>query len=404
MVTGQATSAREYPFARTSPLEPPPGLAEARDAEPVVKVRLWDGSSAWLVTRYADVRQTLIDPNISSDTTRPGFPQATATAVQFRRGQRVFVRMDAPKHDAHRLMLTADFTVRHVREYRPYLDAMIDDLFSAMEAKRAAGAAVDLVRDFALIVPSRVITRILDLPPEDSEFFLDRVKTSMSLDSTPEQTARSGADTLAYFARVVEERGTGNGQDLISRLVRERVHTGQLTSEELQHILHLILVGGFDTTANMIALGTLLFLRNPAQVALLRQRPDLVPNAVEEMLRYLSVAHHVAYRQARADTVIGGHPVADGDSVIAPLIAANHDPAMFAEPERFDITRDARGHVAFGYGIHQCLGQALARVELQAVFARLFDRFPRLSLAVPVETLRFRNSIIYGIEELPVTF
>jgi cytochrome P450 len=404
MIASQATSAREYPFARASPLEPPPGLAEARDAEPVAQVRLWDGSAAWLVTRYADVRQTLIDPKVSSDTTRPGFPQATATAVQFRRGQRVFVRMDAPKHDAHRLMLTADFTVRHVREYRPYLDAMIDDLFSAIEAKQAAGTKVDLVRDFALIVPSRVITRILDLPPEDSEFFLDRVKTSMSLDSTPDQTARSGADTLAYFARVIEERGTGNGQDLISRLVRERVQTGQLTSDELQHILHLILVGGFDTTANMIALGTLVFLCNPAQIALLRQRPDLVPNAVEELLRYLSVAHHVAYRQAKADTVIGGQAVAEGDSVIAPLIAANHDPAMFAEPERFDITRDARGHVAFGYGIHQCLGQALARVELQAVFARLFDRFPHLSLAVPFESLRFRNSIIYGVEELPVTF
>ena len=404
MMAGQATSAREYPFARTSPLEPPPELAEVRDAEPVGKVRLWDGSSAWLVTRYADVRQALIDPKISSDTARPGFPQASATAVQFRKGQRVFVRMDAPKHDVHRLMLTADFTVRHVREYRPYLDAMIDDLFSAMEAKQAAGAAVDLVQDFALVVPSRVITRILDLPPEDSEFFLDRVKTSMSLDSTPEQTVRSGADTLAYFARVIEERGTGDGQDLISRLVRDRVNTGQLSSEELQHILHLVLVGGFDTTANMIALGTLVFLQNPAQVALLRQRPDLVQGAVEELLRYLSVAHHVAYRQAKEDTVVGGQPVADGDSLIAPLIAANHDPAMFAEPGRFDITRDARGHVAFGYGIHQCLGQALARVELQAVFAKIFDRFPRLGLAVPFESLRFRNSIIYGVEELPVTF
>jgi cytochrome P450 len=165
-----------------------------------------------------------------------------------------------------------------------------------------------------------------------------------------------------------------------------------------------VLVGGFDTTANMIALGTLLFLQNPAQVALLRQRPDLVQGAVEELLRYLSVAHHVAYRQAKEDTVVGGQPVADGDSLIAPLIAANHDPEMFAEPGRFDITRDARGHVAFGYGIHQCLGQALARVELQAVFAKIFDRFPRLGLAVPFESLRFRNSIIYGVEELPVTF
>lgn len=402
MSAEQVTTLRAYPFTRTSPVEPPPELAEVRRAEPVAKVRLWDGSTAWLATRYEDVRHTLLDPRISSDTTRPGFPQASATAVEFRKGQRVFVRMDAPKHDEHRLMLTADFTVKHVREYRPYLDEMIDELFGAMEAKQAHGGTVDLVEDFALIVPSRVITRILDLPSEDSEFFLDRVKTSMSLDSTPEQAAQSGVDTLAYFARMIEQRHTGGGQDLISRLVRDRVVTGQLTSEELQHILHLVLVGGFDTTANMIALGTLVFLQHPDQIALLHERPDLVPNAVEELLRYLSVAHHVAYRQAKADMRIGDQPVADGDSVIAPLIAANHDPEVFADPERFDITRDARGHVAFGYGIHQCLGQGLARVELQAVFAKLFERFPDLALAGSLDTLRFRNSIIYGVEQLPV--
>jgi cytochrome P450 len=402
MTAEPTTTWRTYPFNRTSPVEPPPELAEVRRAEPVAKVRLWDGSTAWLATRYEDVQHTLMDPKISSDTTRPGFPQASATAVEFRKGQRVFVRMDAPKHDEHRRMLTADFTVKHVREYRPYLDQMIDELFDAMEAKQAAGGVVDLVEDFALIVPSRVITRILDLPSEDSAFFLDRVKTSMSLDSTPEQAAQSGADTLAYFARMIKERSSGDGQDLISRLVRNRVVTGQLTSEELQHILHLVLVGGFDTTANMIALGTLVFLQNPEQVALLHERPDLLPNAVEELLRYLSVAHHVAYRQAKEDTRIGGQPVAGGDSVIAPLIAANHDPEAFPDPERFDITRDARGHVAFGYGIHQCLGQALARVELQAVFCKLFERFPGLELAVPTGTLRFRNSIIYGVEALPV--
>jgi cytochrome P450 len=403
MTADQVTTWRAYPFTRTSPVEPAPELAEVRRAEPVAKVRLWDGSTAWLVTRYEDVRHALMDPKISSDTTRPGFPQASATAVEFRKGQRVFVRMDAPKHDKHRLMLTADFTVKHVREYRPYLDEMIDELFDAMAAKQAAGGTVDMVEDFALIVPSRVITRILDLPSEDSAFFLDRVKTSMSLDSTPEQAAQSGADTLAYFARMIDERSAGDGQDLISRLVRDRVITGQLTSEELQHILHLVLVGGFDTTANMIALGTLVFLQNPGQIALLRERQDLVPNAVEELLRYLSVAHHVAYRQAKEDTRIGGQPVAGGDSVIAPLIAANHDPEAFPDPERFDITRDARGHVAFGYGIHQCLGQALARVELQAVFCKLFERFPGLALAAPADTLRFRNSIIYGVEALPVT-
>jgi cytochrome P450 len=397
--TKQDIAIRSYPFTRESPLSPPVELAEVRETEPVSRVELWDGTTAWLATRYEDVRKVLADPEISSDTTRPGFPQASETAVEFRKGQRVFVRMDAPKHDVHRLMLTADFTVRHVREYRPYLDDMIDELFDEMEQ---AGSPVDLVDAFALVVPSRVITRILDLPPEHSEFFLDRVKTSMSLDSTPNETAQSGRDTLDYFARVISERADGDGEDLISRLVRERVATGQLTSEELQHMLHLILVGGFDTTANMIALGTLLFLQNPDQIELLRRSPDLLPNAVEELLRYLTVAHHVAYRQAKGTTEIAGRKVVVGEAVVAPLMAANHDPEAFQSPERFDIARDARGHIAFGYGIHQCLGQALARVELQAVFGKLFDRFPHLALATDPASLRFRNSIIYGVEELPV--
>jgi cytochrome P450 len=401
MVSTQDAALKHYPFARTYPLLPPPEFAAVREDEPISQVSLWDGSTAWLATRYEDVRSLLVNPAITSDTLRPGFPQASATAAQFRSGQRVFVRMDSPKHDEHRLMLTADFMVKRVRAYRPYLDQMIVDIFDEMEA---AGGPVDLVRALALPVPSRVITKILDLPDEDSDFFLDRVETAMSLDVTPEQSRQAGADTLEYFARTIEERWDSDEQDLISRLVRTRVKTGELTAEELQHMLHLLLVGGFDTTANMIALGTLTFLQNPDQIEKLREDPELITNAVEELLRYLSVAHHVAYRQAKAPFDLQGHAVETNDGIIAPVMAANHDPAVFPHPERFDITRDARGHLAFGYGIHQCLGQALARVELQAVFAQMFARFPDMRLAVPFENLDFRNSIIYGVAELPVTW
>lgn len=392
---------RAYPFERTSPLLPPPELAEVRNSEPISTVKLWDGSTAWLALRYDDIRAILVNPAVSSDTLRSNFPQATETAASFRSGQRVFARMDSPAHDVHRLMLTGDFMVRKVREFRPYLDSMISRIFDEMEAD---GGPIDLVRALALPVPSKIITQLLDLPDEDSEFFLDRVETAMSLDSSPEESAQAGADTLAYFARTIQERWDSDADDLISRMVRTRVKTGELTSEELQHMLHLVLVGGFDTTANMIALGTLTFLENPDQIALLRSQPDLVPNAVEELLRYLTVAHHVAYRQASGPFDVGGVHFEENDGVIAPLQAANHDPAAFPEPARFDITRDARGHLAFGYGIHQCLGQALARVELQAVFSMIFDRFPTLRLAVPFEDLRFRNSIIYGVESLPVTW
>jgi len=391
----------KWPLQRTCPLEVPPGLAEIREQEPITKVGLWDGSTAWLATRYHDIRSLLGNPALSSDTSREGFPQSSATAVAQRGGQKSFVRTDPPVHDQHRLMLTADFMVKHVRALRPYLDELLDRVFDEMEA---SDRPVDLVRVLAQPVPANVITQLLGLPPEDSEFFLDRVNTWMSLDSTPEVAAKAGKDALDYFDRLIDIRTAHLGEDLVSRLIRDHVQTGELTRLELQHMLHLLLVGGFDTTANMIALGTLTLLEHPEQLADLVADPELVPKAVEELLRYLSVAHHVAFRQAADEVEVGGKCIHAGDGVIAPVMAANHDPEVFADPGRFDIHRDARGHLAFGYGIHQCLGQALARVELQAVFARLFQRFPTLRLACAMEDLRFKNALIYGVEELPVTW
>jgi cytochrome P450 len=382
-------------------LEPPPALAELRETEPVTRVRLWDGSSAWLATRYHDVRALLRSRALTSDTSREDFPQSSATAVSQRGGQKSFVRMDPPKHDQHRLMLTADFTVRHVRELRPYLDDLLDKVFDQMEA---SDGPVDLVRVLAQPVPANVITQLLDLPPEDSDFFLDRVNTWMSLDSTPEESSKAAADALDYFDKLIDIRLENLGEDLVSRLIRDHLLPGGLTRPELQHMLHLVLIGGFDTTANMIALGTLVFLEHPDQLAAVVADPELVPKAVEELLRYLSVAHHVAFRQAIDEVEIGGKCIHAGDGVIAPVIAANHDPDVFPDPGAFDVHRDAREHLAFGFGVHQCLGQALARVELQAVFSRLFQRFPTLRLACDMEDLRFKNALIYGVEELPVTW
>jgi cytochrome P450 len=392
----------EWPFERKCPLDPPPELAELRESDPVTQVRLWNGNPAWLATRYEDVRSLLRNhTQISSDTTRPGFPQSSATAASMREQQKVFVRMDPPKHDEHRLMLTADFMVKHVRELRPYLDDLLEERFSEMEK---LPKPVDLVHALAAPVPAKIIVKILDLPPELSDFFLDRVDRWMSLDSSPEESRQAGEDALNYFDDLIGERMEGVGDDLVSRLIRDHLQTGDLTRLELQHMLHLLLVGGFDTTANMIALGTLTLLEHPDQRDAIVADPELVPGAVEELLRYLSVAHHVGFRLAIDEVELGGKCIHAGDGVIAPIMAANRDPQVFPDPDKFDVRRDARGHLAFGYGVHQCLGQALARVELQAVFANLFQRFPNLQLAVPMEELRFKNALIYGVEELPVTW
>jgi cytochrome P450 len=266
------------------------------------------------------------------------------------------------------------------------------------------GGPVDLIDMLAQPVPSSVICRILDLPTDRSDFFQDRVRTWMSLDNPPEVAQQANQNILDYFTEVVDERCEEPADDLISRMIINQVQTGKLSRAELLHMLQLLLVGGFDTTANMIALGTLTLLQHPDQLTLLKNDPSLVNTAVEELLRYLSVAHQVAFRLALDDIDLGSQCIHAGEGVIAPIAAANRDPEVFADPDKFDITRDARRHVAFGFGLHQCLGQPLARVELQVVFSKLFVRFPNLRLAVSPDELVFRNSIIYGVAELPVTW
>jgi cytochrome P450 len=394
-------TSRSWPFERVHPLDPPPELAEIRATDPLTHVTLWNGASIWMATRYEDIRSLLGDARLTSDTTRPNFPQSSATAVAQRGGQKNFARMDPPKHDQHRLMLTADFMVKQVRALRPYLDQLLEERYVAMEKSERP---LDLVKVLAQPVPANIIVKILDLPPELSDFFLDRVNRWMSLDSTPEESGIAAMDALNYFAELIEERKDSTADDLVSRLIRDHVRTGDMTILELQHMLHLLLVGGFDTTANMIALGTLVFVEHPDQLAQVRDDPALVPGAVEELLRYLSVAHHVGFRMATEDIELASERIRAGDGVLAPIMAANRDPEKFPEPDAFDVHRDARGHLAFGYGVHQCLGQALARVELQAVFSTLFQRFPDIRVAVPMEQLRFKNALIYGVEELPVTW
>lgn len=389
-----------WPFKRSCPMLPPPGLNDARDRGRVVDVRMWDGAKARLIPRYADIKELFGRPDLlSSDTSRPGFPQSTKELSALRGRQRAFVRMDPPEHDTDRRLVAQDFTVKRAQALRPQLDKLVAVALDEMEK---SGGPVDLVRALALPVPAKVVIELMDLPESDADFFIETVTDWISLDSSHAVGLSAAERIHQYFDRLIDVRIEHPGSDLVSRLVHEEFIPGNVSREKLLHLLHLLVVGGFDTTANTISLGALAFMQNPEQLEILLNEPEALPSAVEELLRYLSVAHHTATRQATQDFDFHGCPVNAGDGVLLPTMAANHDPEVFSEPHIFDIRRDARKHLAFGFGIHQCIGQAYARVELAAVFSQLFQRFPRLRLAGDFNDLHFNNAIIYGVEELPV--
>jgi cytochrome P450 len=392
-----------WPFDRDlrCPLDPPPVLKEIREQCPLAPVQMYDGSTATLLTKHADIRAALSADGVSADTNRPGFPHASETARSIRMGQRVFARMDAPTHTEHRRMVNRDFLMPHVRQLKPRLEEIVDQTLDRFEM---LSRPADLVAEFANKVPSRVIVELLGLAVADSGFFQDRLEVWHSLLSTPTESAQAKVDLTEYLADVIAERRQDPGRDLISRLVVEQLLMGKLTEDELLQILHVLLVGGYETTANMIALGTIVLLEHPDQLATLKEDPSLWPNAVEELLRYLSVAHQATYRLALDDVKVPSGYVHRGEAIIAPVMAANRDPAVFEKPDTLDIHRDSRAHLAFGFGVHQCLGQSLARVELQVVFPRLFERLPELGLAASPNDIRYKSSMVYGAESVSVTW
>jgi cytochrome P450 len=409
--TGAATELPGYPMARAAgcPFDPPPQLNRLQAETPVSRVRIWDGSTPWLFTRYADQRAILTDPRFSADTRRDGYPSVSPGVKARRQESRAFIAMDNPEHDVHRRMLTSTFMIKRVAAMRPRIQAIVDGLIDDMVA---AGPPADLVRDFALPVPSLVICELLGVPYTDHDFFQRCSRAIIARDTPAEESLRVTDELKAYLADLVDRKLADPADDLLSRLVEQQLKPGVLTREQIADMAVLLLVAGHETTANMIALGTLALLEHPEQLAELRAADDspeyaaLLANAVEELLRYLTIVHSGRRRVATEDVEIGGVLVRAGEGVILSNDVGNRDAEAFPdEPDRLDIHRPARHHVAFGYGIHQCLGQPLARVELQVVYSTLYRRLPELALAVPPADLRFKHEmIVYGVHELPVTW
>ncbi|MFD7919926.1 cytochrome P450 [Streptomyces sp. NPDC059740] len=401
-----AVKVPEHPSPRAAgcPFDPPPALQALQADAPVSRVRIWDGSTPWLITRHDHVRALLGDPRISSDATQPGFPHRSAGGKANDVSRRTFLTMDDPEHARQRRMVTAPFAVKKMEALRPSIQKIVDDLIDAM---LAGPKPVDLVEALALPVPSLVICELLGVPYADHDLFQRNTRVIVRRHSTAEEVVAASDELTDYLDRLLTTKLARPGEDLLSTLATERVATGQMSQREAAQMGVLLLGAGHETTANMIALGTLALLQNPDQLALLRESedPKVVASAVEELLRYLNITHSGRRRVALEDIEIDGRTIRAGDGVIFANDIANRDPEAFPEPDRLDLTRDARRHVAFGFGVHQCLGQPLARVELQVVYSTLYKRIPTLALATDLDRIEFKHDgIVYGVYELPVTW
>ncbi|KUL23670.1 cytochrome P450 [Streptomyces regalis] len=390
-----------YPQARGCPFQPPAGYERYTQAGPVSLVELYNGRRVWAVSGHTEARQVLLDAaTFSSDRIHPHYP-ATAPRFESARKVRNFIGMDPPEHTVQRRMLLSHFTVKKIQALRPGIQRLVDDLIDAIEAK---GPVADLVPDFALPVPSIVICELLGVPYADHAFFEQQSRRVVTGTTTLEDSADAFAQLSAYLDGLIRRKESDPGDGLLDTLIAEQLSTGALTRRDLVDIALLLLVAGHETTASAIALGVLTLLEHPAQLEALRADAALLPSAVEELLRYMAIADGVA-RFATADTELGGHRVKAGDGVVVVISTANRDEEAFEGSGAFDVARGARHHVSFGHGVHQCIGQNLARAEMEIALSTLFRRLPGLRLAVPADRLPVKEpGGVQGIWELPVTW
>lgn len=395
-----------YPLDRAPacPFAPPPEVLGLIAERPLSRVRIWDGSTPWLVTGYAELKSLMSDPRISTDDHQPGFPHWNEGMLDMvpHRARSVF-NTDGEEHSRFRRMMTKPFTVKRVDALRPAIQKITDDHIDAI---LAGPQPADLVEALALPVPSLVISEMLGVPYEDHEFFQQHATTGVSRYATKEESQQGRVGLARYLIDLIKSKMEHPAEDMVTELA-ERVTAGEISMKEAAQIGTGVLIAGHETSANMIALGTLALLENPDQLALLRDTddPKVVANAVEELLRYLSIIQNGQRRVAVGDIEIGGQTIKAGEGVIIDLAPANWDPNQFPEPDKLDLTRPARLHVGFGFGPHQCVGQQLARVELQIVFKTLLRRIPTMRLAIPVEDVEFKHDkLAFGVYRLPVTW
>ncbi len=371
-----------------------------RADHPVAEVQMPDGMRAWLVTRYADVRAALADPRLVKDFRKlfDSDPPEWQSAAEFVLAGHM-LNLDPPDHERLRRLVNKAFTSRRVEQLRPRVAEITASLLDALSGV----AEADLLAAFAFPLPVIVISELLGVPAEDRDDF--RAWSAAAVSSADDAAEITGAAEamIEYFTALLAAKRAAPADDLLSALLQAQEAGDRLSEVELLAMTFLLLVAGHETTVNLIASGTLALLLNPAQRDRLLADRSLLPGAVEELVRYVSPVNNATARFTIAPTEIAGVTIPPGEVVLVALSSANRDPARYASPDTLDLTRDTSGHLAFGHGIHYCVGAPLARMEAVIALGALLDRFPAMTLAVPPESLRWRfSTLIRGLETLPV--
>jgi cytochrome P450 len=396
----------EYPMERAArcPFSPPQEMLEMGQVKPLSRVRIWNGTTPWLITGHEVARALFADSRVSVDDRIEGFPHWNEHMLSTvdKRPRSVFTS-DAEEHTRFRRMLSKPFTFKRVEGLRSTIQNVTDECIDAI---LAGPQPADIVSKLALPVPTKVISDMLGVPYEDHEFFQHHANVGLARYASAEDGQKGAMSLHKYLINLVETKMANPAEDAVSDLA-ERVTAGEISVKEAAQLGTGLLIAGHETTANMIGIGVLALLENPEQAALLRDSddPKFVANAAEELMRYLSIIQNGQRRVAVEDIEIGGETIRAGEGIIIDLAPANWDASAYPNPDKLDFARDAGQELGFGYGRHQCVGQQLARAVLQIVFQTLLRRIPTLKLAIPFDEVPFKHDrLAYGVYDLPVTW
>ncbi|MEV6831352.1 cytochrome P450 [Amycolatopsis sp. NPDC051102] len=393
---------------REDPFTVPAALVAAAGQGPIAKAQLSSGDPFWLVSGFDEARAVLSDPRFSSDrfSYHPRFKELPEEVRDRLRNDKAragsFINMDPPEHTRYRKLLTGQFTVRRIRELGARIEEIVAGQLDAMLAK---GNTADLMADFAFPVPSLMICELLGVRYADRAEFQERAKMLLRMDLPVKEGMENFEALRAFILRLVTEKRAEPADDLLSGLIHHAGADPALTDDELVNIANLLLLAGYDTTASMLGLGIFVLLQRPEQLAALRDDPSRTEDAVEELLRYLSVINPGLFRFATEDLEFFGEQIPAGSTVVVSVLATNRNAQHRPDAQELDVTRPRGPHLAFGHGVHQCLGQQLARMELQIGYPQLLRRLPGLRLAVPPGEITLRNDMLtFGVHTLPVVW